>query len=143
LGTAIIEVNLPSLSDATEWHPIGDELQEFLIEYSCNKKSVSKAQTLNAILPGAGYYYVGQKKSGLTSFIINALFIAATYQLFDHGYIAAGIITGSLECGWYFGGINGAGLAAKEYNEQLYQSLGKEFMIQNRLFPILTIQKGF
>lgn len=143
LGTAVIEVNLPSLSKATEWHPAGPELQEFLFDYSRQAKSVSKARTLNTVLPGAGYYYVGQKKAAVTSFIINALFIAATYQLFDRGYTAAGIITGSLECGWYFGGINGAGLAAKEYNEQLYHSLGKEYMIKNRLFPLLMLQKGF
>lgn len=112
-------------------------------EYANQALSVRKAQFLNAVLPGAGYYYVGQEKAALTSFIINALFIAASYQLYHRGYIAGGIIVTSLELGWYFGGINGAGLAAKEYNEQLYNILGKETMTCKRLFPILTFEHSF
>ncbi|MEI8365695.1 MAG: tetratricopeptide repeat protein [Parachlamydiaceae bacterium] len=111
--------------------------------YHAEAKSVGKAKMLNAILPGAGYYYVGQKKSALTSFLINALFIAASYQLFDRGYIPAAIITTSLECGWYFGGINGAGIEAQQYNRCLYERIGKETLVQERLFPILMIEYGF
>ena len=106
-------------------------------------KSPRKAQLLNAFLPGAGYYYVGEKKAALTSFLINTLFIAAAYQFFDRGYVAAGIITSSIEAGWYFGGINGAGLAAREWNERVYEAHGKEFLIQQRLFPILMFNYAF
>lgn len=106
-------------------------------------KSPCKAQWLNAILPGAGYYYVGQNKSAMTSFVINALFTWAAYEFYHRGYYAAGAITTSLEMGWYFGGINGAGLAAKEYNEHTYNFLGKETLLQCNLFPVLTIQVGF
>lgn len=116
---------------------------QFLTDYTTQMKSVSKAQTLNAIFPGAGYLYVGQQKTALTSFIINALFIAASYQLFNHGYVPAAIITTSLEVGWYFGGINGAGLAAKEYNERLYEGIAKETLSKNRLFPLFMIQTSF
>lgn len=105
--------------------------------------STRTAQALNAILPGAGYFYVGQPQSGFTSFIINALFIIATYQFFDRGYPAAGAITLSLETGWYFGGINGAGLAAKEYNEHIYNQKGKDTMLEQRLFPILMFDYAF
>lgn len=115
----------------------------FLDEYRCEKKSVSKAKTLNALMPGAGYYYIGQKKSAITSFIINTLFTAAAYQFFHKGNYAAGAITLSFEAGWYFGGINGAGLEAKEYNERLYESKAKSFMLKNRMFPILTFETSF
>lgn len=115
----------------------------FLCGYHQQALSVRKAQTLNALLPGAGYLYVGQKSTALTSFIINALFIAAAYYFFDQGNIAAGIITTSLESGWYFGGINGAGLAAKVYNEQLYNASAKELMIQQHLFPVLMLKYTF
>lgn len=115
----------------------------FLSEYRLEKKSVSKAKTLNAILPGAGYYYIGQKKSAITSFIVNSLFTAAAYQFFHRGYYAAGAITLSFEAGWYFGGINGAGLEAKEYNERLYENKAKSFMLKNRMFPILTFETTF
>lgn len=79
----------------------------------------------------------------MTSFIINALFAAATYQLIDRGYVAAGIIVGSLEMGWYIGGINGAGLEAKEYNQSLYNTCAKEVMIRNQLFPVLMFETTF
>ncbi|MBA3815877.1 MAG: tetratricopeptide repeat protein [Parachlamydiaceae bacterium] len=143
LAGAVIEADFPMIDQIAPSTPAGKTITSFIIDFQSDAKSVRKARTLNAILPGAGYYYVGQKKSALTSFLINTLFIAAAYQLFDRGYIAAGIITASLETGWYFGGINGAGLEAKEFNERLYETLGKEALIKERLFPILMINKGF
>lgn len=143
LETAITHADLPSIAPAAENTPAADSINEFLCTYASQAKSINKARFLNAVLPGAGYYYVGQKKTALTSFIINALFIAASYQLYDRGYIPAAIILTSLETGWYFGGINGAGLAANEYNRCIYEGLGREVLMQNRLFPVLMIQKGF
>ncbi len=65
------------------------ELQHFLDTFHTYKKSVRKAEVFNAILPGAGYFYVGQKQSAVTSFLLNALFIAASWQFFQHGQVAA------------------------------------------------------
>lgn len=118
-------------------------VEDLLACYASQEKSISKAKTLNAILPGAGYYYVGQKKTAVTAFIVNALFIYAAYQFFDHGYTAAGLITTSLEMGWYFGGINGAGLAARECNEIVYGTCAKDFLIKERLFPVLMFSFAF
>ncbi len=120
-----------------------EELTSFLNTYGQNAKSVQKAKMLNAVLPGAGYYYIGQKNTALTAFVINSLFIAAAYYFFDHGNWAAGAITTSLEMGWYLGGINGAGLGAKEFNEHLYEGLAKDYMIKKRLFPVLGFQTTF
>lgn len=119
------------------------ELADFTANYHAQTLSVRRAQVLNAFLPGAGYLYIGQKQSALTSFVLNALFIAAAYHFFENGNIAAGLITSSLEAGWYFGGINGAGLAAKEFNERLYSGSTRELMIQRRLFPVLMLQCAF
>lgn len=143
LSESILNGDFCGIDEFACTHPASDNLENFLCEYSQQSKSVLKAQTLNAVLPGAGYLYVGQQKSALTSFLINTLFIAAAYQFFDHGYPAAGLITTSLELGWYLGGINGAGLAAKEYNQRMYESLGKEVMICNHLFPVLMLEKSF
>ncbi|MBA3957474.1 MAG: tetratricopeptide repeat protein [Parachlamydiaceae bacterium] len=118
-------------------------LANMLLGYETQAKSVQKARTLNALLPGAGYLYVGQKQAALTSFIINGLFIAAAYHFFSHKNIAAGAIVSSLEFGWYFGGINGAGLAATEYNERLYECAAKDFLINQKLFPVLLFQHAF
>ncbi len=123
--------------------PREESVTSLVSQYSHCAKSSRQAQWLNALLPGAGYYYVGQKKSALTSFAINALFTWAAYEFYHRGYYAAGAITTSLEMGWYFGGINGAGLAAKEYNEHTYNFLGKETLLQCSLFPVLMIQFGF
>jgi hypothetical protein len=119
------------------------ELDLLLWDYSCQSKSVTTAETLNAVLPGAGYYYVGQKKAALTSFLINTLFIGAAYYFFDNHNVPAGLITLSLETGWYFGGINGAGIAAKEYNERIYSDKTKEYLIKHKMFPVLMLEKSF
>lgn len=111
--------------------------------YDQYAKSPKMARTLNALLPGAGYYYVGEKRSALTSFLINALFTAAAYQFFHHGYPAAGAITTSLELGWYFGGINGAGIEAQEFNTRLFESVSQKILMANRGFPILMFETSF
>jgi tetratricopeptide (TPR) repeat protein len=118
-------------------------LQSFISSYCCSAKSVKKAQVLNAIFPGSGYYYVGQPKTAVTSFFINLFTAAAAYYFFEKGNWGAGCIATSLEMGWYFGGINGAGLAAKEFNQSLYQNLGKEFMICRKLLPVLMLEISF
>lgn len=118
----------------------GDEAWSTYDQYA---KSPKKARLLNAILPGAGYYYVGQKKSATTSFIINTLFTAAAYQFFKRGYIAAGLITTSLETGWYLGGINGAGIEAQEFNTRLYEGVSRKVLMENNLFPVLMFDTTF
>jgi tetratricopeptide (TPR) repeat protein len=135
--------NLPYATIWAENHPSGDDVAHFNRLYCQCSKSVRKAQLLNAFLPGSGYFYVGQKKTALTSLVLNTCFIAAAYYFFDTGNWGAGVFTTSLEFGWYFGGINGAGLAAKEYNECLYNTLGKELLIKRNLFPVLMLQTGF
>lgn len=146
---AVLEGELEHLSCLIEEHcPCPEDSKKmafdsFIDQYATQKKSVRTAQLLNGILPGAGYYYVGLKKTALTSFLLNTVFTAAAYQLFDRGYTAGGLIVTSLELGWYLGGINGAGLAAKEYNESLYNQLGKELLCKQQLFPVLMFQYAF
>lgn len=111
--------------------------------YSQNKKSVAKAQFLNALIPGAGYLYIGQRKSAMTAFLLNGLFIAAATQFFLHKHVAAGIITTGFEAGWYFGGIYGAGEEAKYYNERLYERAASSVLNEHKLFPILMLDHAF
>ena len=143
LSEAISQAEFPEIERIVSKNRSYEDISTFMCQYHQEALSVKKAQTLNAILPGAGYYYVGQKKAGTTSFLINALFIAAAYQFFHRGDIAASIITASFEMGWYFGGINGAGLAAKEYNERLYESKAKAAMVRHSLFPVLMLETTF
>jgi len=151
-GEAVLHKHSPRLSEgqspSTERHFSARECEKcglaaFVDSYTLQQKSVRKAQLLNAILPGAGYAYVGQKKSALTSFLINTLFIAATWRLAQRGHIAAACITGGLEMGWYGGGINGAGLAAKEHNKVVYEALAHAYMRKQALFPFLMLETRF
>ncbi len=143
LSLAFQNGNLNGIESLSANHPQREALYSFVDNYHCAEKSIEKARRLNALLPGAGYSYAGQKKAAVTSFLINALFIGATYFFIKEGNYPAGIITASLESGWYIGGINGAGLAVKEYNERLYEKNAKEVMLQNKLFPILMLEKSF
>lgn len=114
-----------------------------LNDYQQNKLSPTTAQTLNALLPGAGYLYVGQKQSALTSFLLNSLFIAASINLFKKKQMAAALITSSLEMGWYLGGIHGAGLAAKTFNENLYYKQMHPYMKDQKIYPIFNLEYTF
>lgn len=118
-------------------------LNEFLHCYNVKKKSVTTAKTLNALLPGSGYLYLGQKKSAFTAFFLNALFIWGTYEFFSHNHIPAGIITLSFEMGWYFGGIHGAGEEAKYYNEYVYNTEVKKVLNEKELFPFFMLRYSF
>jgi tetratricopeptide (TPR) repeat protein len=119
------------------------KMRETFSCYELNAKSPSKARFLNAILPGAGYKYVGQKQSAITSFVINTLFTLASYQFFRHGYPAAGAITASMEMGWYLGGINGAGIEAHEYNTRLFEGVSRKILLEKEAFPVLMLETSF
>jgi tetratricopeptide (TPR) repeat protein len=118
-------------------------LDHLVDNYGEQRKSVGTAQFLNALMPGAGYLYIGQKKSALTAFLLNGLFIAAATQFFIHKHVAAGIITTGFEAGWYFGGIYGAGEEAKYYNERLYERNASGLLNEHKLFPILMLDHAF
>lgn len=143
LSTALLDGNIEDLRTLKKKHPENVDIDEVINNFELNKKSISKAEMMNAILPGAGYLYVGQKQSALTAFLINGLFIGAAVHFFNKGNTAAGIITTSFEAGWYFGGIYGAGEAAKLYNERIYEKKAYETLSKEKLFPVLMLQYGF
>jgi tetratricopeptide (TPR) repeat protein len=143
LSNAFLKADLAEIQQASTLTPYEEDVSQLLGEYQSVAKSPKRARFYQAILPGAGYYYVGLKNAALSSFVLNSLFIWAACYFFKEGNIAAGLLTTSLETGWYFGGINGAGIAAREYNERLYEVNGREFMRTRSLFPILMLQTTF
>lgn len=142
-ATVLIEGNLPEMQKIATAENVPVDSSSLLNTYFSNAKSVSKAQLLNACIPGAGYFYVGQTQSAITAFLLNGLSIWATVYLFSKGNTAAGLLSLSFEAGWYFGGIYGAGEAAKLYNERLYESLVSPTLHSHKLFPVLMLQYGF
>jgi len=143
LSTALVFGNLQDVKKLPYDAATKQSTSFLLSEYQKEKKSIVKAETLNALIPGAGYLYVGQKQSALTAFLLNSAFIAAAAHFFKHGHTAAGVIFTSFEAGWYFGGIYGAGEAAKLYNERLYENKALTTLNQHKLFPIFRVQYGF
>lgn len=117
--------------------------KEFVCTYQNHAKNEHKAKWLNVILPGAGYFYLGQTQTACIAFSINALFIVAAYQFFQHHLWAAGLITCSLEVGWYLGGIYGALEQASLHNAKIYENLANSLLYQERLFPALQLQRSF
>jgi tetratricopeptide (TPR) repeat protein len=140
LSGALIQGDIPTLKKDAETNP---DIKKLLDSYQIQKKSIAAAQTLNAFLPGAGYLYIGQKQSACTAFLLNGLFIWASVYFFERGNLAAGLITTSFEAGWYFGGIYGAGLETKFYNERMYERVAIPMMNEKKLFPILMLQHAF
>jgi tetratricopeptide (TPR) repeat protein len=143
LSTAFLNSDFSEIRKTAAFSPHECDVNNLLDEYCCVVKSPERARLYQTVLPGAGYYYVGLKNAAISSFLLNTLFVWAAYNFFKDGNIAAGILTTSLETGWYFGGINGAGIAAKEYNERVYEVNGREFMRNHCLFPILMLQTSF
>lgn len=143
LSNALTQGDLPLIHEIAQTPPSKPYLEVFLSQYEMHKKSIAKAQGYNALIPGAGYLYLGQKQSAATAFLLNGLFIAASVYFFEQGNIAAGIIFTSFEAGWYFGGIYGGGLEAKFYNERLYESMAAPMMHREKLFPSLMLNYAF
>jgi tetratricopeptide (TPR) repeat protein len=143
LSRAIREGDLAQVDCFAQGFKQDSYLDDLLNCYWSEKKSVATAQFLNAILPGAGYLYIGQRKSAFTAFLLNGLFIAAAVQFFRHRHVAAGVITTGFEAGWYFGGIYGAGEEAKFYNERLYERNASHVLNERHLFPSLMMKYEF
>lgn len=143
LSSALIDGNIDALYVYSYRHPKDQDVKNLLHDFRKEKKSISTAEALNAVIPGAGYLYVGQKQSAITALLVNSLFIAAAAHFFNKGEHAAGIITTSFEVGWYFGGIYGAGEAAKLYNERLYEEKAYHSLKQKGLFPVLMLRYSF
>lgn len=117
--------------------------KELIEIYQQNRKSPLLAQTLNALLPGAGYLYLGQKQSAFTAFTLNGLFIAAAGYFYYQDNIPAAIITLGFESGWYLGGIVGVAESAKLYNERIFETHAHHRMRDNKLYPVLMLHHGF
>ena len=142
LANALLNANIDKIKELSV-NPTYSYLTPFLCCYKSKKKSIPSAQVLNAIIPGTGYLYLGQKRSAVTSFVLNGLLIYASYEFFKRGYIGAGIITVSFEAGWYFGGIYGAGESAKFYNEKIYDEEAKKLMGAKKIYPLFMLRYAF
>ncbi|MFZ0564623.1 MAG: hypothetical protein WAM28_00270 [Chlamydiales bacterium] len=143
LLSAIKRVDIEGLEQEAKTHGKHAYFENVMRGYKREAKSIRKAEVLNALLPGAGYAYVGLKGTAVTAFLVNFLFTAAATHFFLEGNTAAGAVILSLEGGWYLGGIYGGGLAAKYYNERLYCKYAEKITQREQLFPLLMLKYSF
>lgn len=80
------------------------------------KKSAVLAGSLSAILPGTGQIYNGNYQSAALSFVLNALFLAATIELQQKGLYATSIAAGAVFSITYVGNIVSAAKGAEQIN---------------------------
>ncbi len=112
-------------------------------EYKKGKKNPNLAGGLNALLPGLGYLYLGQKQSALTALLLNGLTAGAAIYFYRNDNLAAALLTMSFESGWYFGGIIGAKEEAKFFNTRTFETAAHYRMRDHKLYPILMLRHGF
>ncbi|MCH9633747.1 MAG: hypothetical protein S4CHLAM7_04800 [Chlamydiae bacterium] len=133
LKQALMRKDMEQLKLISSHKPALNYLLELSENYMSKLKSPRFAKWLGLICPGAGYLYVGQGKTALTSFFINGLLIAASTQLFLTQFYTLGVLAVTFELGWYIGGALGGKEAAKIYNEQVYQDFQSKVIMQENL----------
>jgi tetratricopeptide (TPR) repeat protein len=82
-------------------------------------KSPETAGFLSAILPGSGQFYNERYQDGITSFLLNGLFIFGAWKAFDSDNYGLGGLLTLFEFGWYAGNIYGAVGGAHKVNRQI------------------------
>jgi hypothetical protein len=113
------------------------------LAYTQQMKSPLLAPLFNALLPGAGYLYLGQIQTAITALLVNSLFILAALLFFKRKAYAAALIFLSFEAGWYFGGIQGGKAGVKHYNERVYEEIATPYMNREGIFPIYQLKHAF
>lgn len=97
------------------------------------QKSPAVAGTFSAVLPGSGHLYAGRPGQAVSSFLLNALFIAGAVVAFQNDSPVLGGILVFFELGWYQGGIRSAVQAAREQNEKQERKYRRELKQTYRL----------
>ncbi len=100
------------------------------------------AGTLSALLPGSGQLYVKRPHDAAWAFLLNSIFLSATYYAFENDETVAGIFAASLEVVWYTGNIYNAANGAHKYNqhqENIFFHDLEEKTIYNQEKPIYQL----
>ncbi len=83
------------------------------------RKNPVYAGIMSSLIPGAGYLYAGRKGTGVTSFIVNGLFIWTIRDAIIKEQYGLASAAGFLGIGWYIGNIKGSADAARIYNTNI------------------------
>ena len=72
-----------------------------------------------SIVPGLGHVYCERYKDGLVAFLLNGLFLWATFEAFHEDQEVLGAVLGFVELGFYSGTIYSAVNSAHKYNRKI------------------------
>ena len=101
-----------------KWGPGGGNFPDR--ESLSGRVNPDHAKLLSSIVPGSGFLLTGSYGKALSSFLINALFIAGVVHYWqEKNYGIAGLLL-FFEFGWYFGGRSASEDNAKAYNRALW-----------------------
>jgi hypothetical protein len=78
-----------------------------------------------SIVPGLGHAYCERYKDGVVAFLLNGLFIWATFEAFHEDQEVLGAILGFIELGFYSGTIYSAVNSAHKHNRTLKEDFLK------------------
>jgi tetratricopeptide (TPR) repeat protein len=89
-------------------------------EPKMKQKSTALAGTL-AIVPGAGYLYLGRYQDAMIALLVNGGLIYAAYEAFSNDLYALGSLITFVEIGFYAGSIYGSVASAHKHNRKKEQ----------------------
>ena len=101
-------------------------------EPKMKQKNAATAGTL-AIIPGAGYLYLGRYQDAMIALLVNGGLIWAAYEAFSNDLYALGSVITFVEIGFYAGNIYGSVASAHKYNHkkerQWIENLGQRLKV--------------
>ncbi len=96
-------------SDGWETQSTPEALRRKISEFNMiGRKKPWLAGALSAVFPGLGQVYAGRLRDGLTSFVINGIFIAGITSAIDSNHTETAWLLGFFELGWYSANIYNA-----------------------------------
>lgn len=83
-----------------------------------SRRSAGLAQSLSALVPGAGQAYAGQPRDGFRHLVFNAALIATVVSFARNDMIPAAYVTAAFALPFYVGNIIGAGETSRRHNRR-------------------------
>jgi len=71
------------------------------------------------VIPGLGYWYSGYKKSAMSAFVLNSLFILSAAKSFENNNDQLGVLLGAFGLSFYAGNIYGSVQTAERTNKKI------------------------
>ncbi len=127
------EKRFSDIKDAFEYRI--PEIRKDLEKVPEFEKSPAVAGTL-AVIPGAGFAYLGRYSDAFAAFAVNTALGIAAFQSFDRDMPALGGIISFVGAGFYLGGVYGSVAAAKKMNRNnraaFYESMRTSLYVKEK-----------